>query len=92
MLKVQGTTWMSGCIEVWYDKIASRVSVETFALGQDWQSRGSIQPVTFNPGDQFGARALANGSVKCSATASRSAPCRFRPGRSRQAADASGCG
>jgi glucose/arabinose dehydrogenase len=64
LLKVQGTTWMSGCIEVWYDKIASRVSVETFALGQDWQSRGSIQPVTFNPGDQFGARALANGSVQ----------------------------
>jgi hypothetical protein len=64
LLKVQGTTWSSGCIEVWYDKLASRVSVWTYALGQDWQSRGTIQPVTFNPGDQFGARALANGSVQ----------------------------
>jgi PKD repeat protein len=64
MLKTQGTTWSSGHIEVCYKATASRVTVNTFTPPSTWQSYGTISGVTFAPGNQFGARALSNGTVQ----------------------------
>jgi len=64
MMKVQGTTWSSGHIEVRYEASTSRVNVNTYAPGQGWVGRGTINNVTIAPGDQFGARAYSDGTVE----------------------------
>ncbi len=64
MLKTQGTTWSNGHIEVSYETSTSSVFVYTFTPPTVWKTIGSIPGVTFAPGDQFGARALSNGTVK----------------------------
>jgi len=63
MLKVQGTTWSSGHIEVAYNAPQTRVTVNTYAPGQGWVGRGTISGVTFAAGDRFGARTNATGTV-----------------------------
>ena len=62
MLKVQGTSWSTGHIEVRYDPGARTVTVNTYDPGQGWFGRG-IASVTFLPGDQFGARADSDSVV-----------------------------
>jgi hypothetical protein len=65
LLKSQsGTTWTSGMLEVWYDAVNERVQVYTFAPSQGWIKHGSDIQVAFVDGDQFGAKALADGSVE----------------------------
>jgi len=64
MLKVQGTTWSSGHIEVRYDGTYPRVVVSTYSSQQGWQARGILGGLSFQPGDQLGARAYANGTVQ----------------------------
>ncbi len=63
MLKVQGTTWSSGHIEVAYNANQSKVNVNTYASSQGWVGRGSVNGVTFAAGDQFGARVDSVGVV-----------------------------
>ena len=66
LLKVQGQygpNWGEGVIEVYYDAANHRAEIWTFRLNTlGWYRYNSI-PVTFADGDQFGARALANGYV-----------------------------
>jgi len=63
MLKVQGTTWSSGHIEIAYNGPQSRITINTYAPGQGWVGRGQITGVTFASGDRFGARVDASGNV-----------------------------
>ncbi len=63
MLKVQGTSWSAGHIEVAYNAQAGQVFVNTYAPGQGWVGRGSIAPLSFAAGDQFGARADSVGNL-----------------------------
>jgi hypothetical protein len=64
MLKTQGTTWIAGHLEVSYDAPTSQVLVYTFTPPGTWTPRATINGVTFAAGDQFGARAWADGSVQ----------------------------
>ncbi len=64
MLKTQGTTWASGHIEVSYNAPGSRVYVYTFTPPSAWATVATITGVTFAAGNQFGARVLADGSVR----------------------------
>jgi hypothetical protein len=61
LLKIQSS---GGTIEVLYYPPGGYVQVWTYTPGADWQQYGSNIPVTFANGDQFGARALENGSVE----------------------------
>ena len=63
MLKVQGTSWSTGHIEVAYDAASFQIAVNTYAPSQSWVNRGTIGPVVFNGGDQFGASADSAGDV-----------------------------
>jgi hypothetical protein len=58
------TSYGNGVIEVLYDANADIVQVWTFHPTGGWTQRGANIPVTFVNGDQFGARALANGTVE----------------------------
>jgi glucose/arabinose dehydrogenase len=64
MLKVQGTSWSSGHIEVAYNASQTKVSVNTYAPAQGWVGRGTVNGVTFGAGDQFGARCDSVGLVR----------------------------
>lgn len=64
MMKVQGTTWAAGHIEVRYEAAASKVRVNTYAPGQGWVGRATFDGITITPGDQFGARAYSDGTVE----------------------------
>ena len=65
ILKSQSSSgWSSGVIEVWYSASSSIVQVWTYTYSQGWVQRGADIPVTFANGDQFGARATADGQVK----------------------------
>jgi PKD domain-containing protein len=64
MLKTQGTTWTGGHIEVSYLGTASQVTVYTFAPPNTWATWGVFSGVTFAAGNQFGARALSDGTVQ----------------------------
>ena len=64
MLKVQGASWTSGHIEVWYSAPDARVNIYTFSPAESWVERGVISGVTFTAGQRFGARALADGTVQ----------------------------
>lgn len=70
LLKVQGKrgNWQKGAIQVAYDAKANggagAVRIRTFRPGtSNWLAYPDI-PVTFQNGDQFGARALASGDVQ----------------------------
>jgi glucose/arabinose dehydrogenase len=78
MLKVQGTSFANGHIQVRY-KLPDRMAyVTTFAPEQGWVQRGLVA-VTLEPGDQLGARAAADGTVEV-----------FRNGASLGVVDAAG--
>lgn len=65
ILKSQsGTTWQNGLILVAYLPSSNRVEVYTFGGGQGWIQQGISIPVTLQVGDQFGARARADGFVE----------------------------
>ena len=65
LLKAQSKSdWNPGVIEVFYEASTQRVQVWTYAPAQGWVQRGADLPVTFANGDQFGARAKANGTVE----------------------------
>jgi glucose/arabinose dehydrogenase len=64
LLKAQGTIWSAGLIEVWYDAPAQSVRVVTYDAGSNWRQWGVLPNVTLANGDQFGARARANGLVE----------------------------
>ena len=63
MLKVQGTSYTAGHIEVRYSAPLGEVQVSTFASGA-WTPRGAPIPVTFADGDRFGAAAYSNGVIE----------------------------
>lgn len=63
MLKVQGTIWSAGHIEVRYDNTKKHIVVSTYASSQGWRSYATIN-VTMSAGDQLGARAYSNGMVE----------------------------
>ena len=56
--------WGGGLIDVQYEAAANRVIVWTYDHNQSWVQYGADIPVTFANGDQFGARALSNGTVE----------------------------
>ncbi len=65
VLKSQSSSgYNAGLIEVLYNPGPQRVQVWTFQSSQGWVQRGANLPVTFVNGDQFGARAKANGQVE----------------------------
>ena len=64
MLKVQGTSYAGGHIEVRYYAVEGQVGISTMTPQTGWVGRGSPIPVTFAAGDQFGARALADGTIE----------------------------
>jgi glucose/arabinose dehydrogenase len=64
MLKVQGTSWSNGEIEVRYDATAAAVFVSTYAPSQGWVQRGASIPLTLAAGDQFGARTFPDGTIQ----------------------------
>lgn len=65
LLKSQSSTsWTGGVIEVLYDAPAEKVQVWTYHTSQNWVQHGADIPVTFANGDQFGARARADGIVE----------------------------
>ncbi len=64
MLKTQGATWSTGHVEVSYSAPNSRVNVNTLTLPSTWNNWGQINGVSFAVGDQFGARATSDGTVR----------------------------
>ncbi len=66
ILKLTGGNPTSGnaqMIEAWYDAPNSTVHVETRDRVQGWIRQANFTGITFMTGDQFGARALADGMV-----------------------------
>ncbi|HAV76796.1 MAG TPA: hypothetical protein DCX53_05510, partial [Anaerolineae bacterium] len=57
------TSYGTGAIEVLYDANADVVQVWTFHPSNGWAQHGGNIPVVFANGDQFGARASANGNL-----------------------------
>ena len=65
LLKSQSSSsYGNGVIEVLYDANADIVQVWTYHLTNGWVQYGANIPVVFANGDQFGAHALANGTVE----------------------------
>jgi hypothetical protein len=65
LLKSQNSSsYGNGVIEILYDANADIVQVWTYHPTGGWVQRGANIPVVFANGDQFGARALASGSVE----------------------------
>ncbi len=63
MLKVQGTTWTSGLIEVRHDPSLGQVNVSTYDGTAGWRTWLSLANEHLASGDQLGARAYATGVV-----------------------------
>jgi len=63
MLKVQGTIWSSGYIEVRYDATRHEIQPSTYTPGNGWQARGTPISAQLLAGDRLGARAEANGTL-----------------------------
>src|SRR4029078_6404539 len=64
MLKVQGTSWSSGHIEVAYNGPQARITINTSASPPGWVGRGQVTGVVFQNGDRFGARVDSVGNVE----------------------------
>ncbi len=62
LLKAQDTT-PCNLLEVWYQPSRGTVQVWTCHNWGTWTQQGADIPVSFAPGDQFGARAAADGTV-----------------------------
>jgi hypothetical protein len=64
ILKAQGVNgYEDGILLIWYDAAGRQAQVWSFARSQGWVQYGASMAVTFAAGDQFGARAQANGVV-----------------------------
>jgi RHS repeat-associated protein len=64
LLKSQSSSWPGdGALEVWYDPVNHVVQVWTYTASQDWVQHGESISITFENGDQLGARATASGQV-----------------------------
>lgn len=64
MLKVQGTSWSSGHIEVRFDEQIDRLSVNTYTPGGGWLTHLNEPSAPLSNGEQVGARAFPNGAVQ----------------------------
>lgn len=64
MLKVQGTSWADGYIEVRYDATVAQIKVSTYTPGVGWEARGAPILALLQDGDQLGARADSIGDVR----------------------------
>jgi len=64
LLKSHSVGGDTNVLEVWYNATDDVVKVVTHASSQGWVEHGAPIPVTFNNGDQFGARAFADGTVE----------------------------
>ena len=64
MLKVQGTSFTGGHIQIRYEPSFPRITVATYAPSESWVTRGELNPVTVAAGDRLGARAYSNGTVQ----------------------------
>ena len=64
MLKVQGTYWTAGHIEVRFDEQLHRVSVNTYVAGGGWLTHLNEPLAPLANGDRIGARAFPNGAVQ----------------------------
>lgn len=65
LLKVQGSSWTSGAIQVVFDATGSLIVVNTYTPGTGWTHiAGPWRNIRFNSGDVFSARALSNGLVE----------------------------
>jgi hypothetical protein len=64
LLKRQGTYWGDGVLEIWYRPTLGVIQLVTYTTSQGWVQRGADISVTFSPGDRFGARANADGTVE----------------------------
>jgi hypothetical protein len=65
ILKSQSSSSTSnGLLYVMYDHAARMVQIWTYHPSQGWVHRGTNISVTFAAGDQFGARAKADGTVE----------------------------
>jgi RHS repeat-associated protein len=58
------STYNDALIEVFYNPNTEIVQIWTHTPEDDWMMHGDDIPVTFANGDQFGARALRNGTVE----------------------------
>jgi hypothetical protein len=64
LLKSQSrTTWTSGVLEVKYDPVNKNIQVLTYSSDQGWVQHCTLTAITLVNGNQFGARARANGIV-----------------------------
>lgn len=76
LLKVQGTSWNSGAIQVVYDASGSVIVVSTYTPGTGWtRIAGPWRNIHFNPGDVFSAPALSNGVVEVYRNADKLGDC-----------------
>ncbi len=65
LLKAQSSSsWGAGVLEAWYSPTNQDVTIVTFDVSQGWLQHGTAIPVTIANGDQFGVRALSNGTVE----------------------------
>lgn len=65
ILKAQSSSgYGAGLIDVVYDPIGHRIQVWTYSTANGWVQHGANLPVTFVNGDQFGAKANANGTIE----------------------------
>lgn len=62
VLKSQGTSYTNAHLQVRYDGTSQQVAVDTYDPAVGWVNFGYL-PAQFASGDQFGVRALANGTV-----------------------------
>ena len=64
LLKVQGSSWSAGELEVHYSVPQRLIQIWTYAPGQEWVKHGADLPLELAKGDRLGARALASGVVE----------------------------
>ena len=62
-LKVQGTTYLGGLIEVRFDPSTNHVYLNTYDPANNWRGWLTLSNIVMQPGDQFGARAYPGGTI-----------------------------
>jgi hypothetical protein len=63
MLKMQGTSWRSGSIFVFYNAVTKKIGIETYVPNKGWTTLATFD-ATLQDGDQLGGRAEADGTVR----------------------------